>query len=77
MVGTKNGELQDVFNHELCHCPTALFESVNALRPTTFPTVGATYNQVFEQYTTYVNRKNGRAIVVFDGYSETPSTVLI
>ena len=35
---------------------------------------GATYNQIFEQYTTYVIRKYGRIIVVFDGYSETPST---
>ena len=34
-VGTKNGELQNDFNHELCHYPPALFESVNAIRPTT------------------------------------------
>ena len=34
-IGTKNGELQHVFNHELCHYPQALFESVNVIRPTT------------------------------------------
>ena len=33
-VGTKNGELQNVFDHELCHYHPALFESVNAIRPT-------------------------------------------
>ena len=35
MVGTKNGELQNVFDHELCHYPPALFESINAIQPTT------------------------------------------
>ena len=34
-MGTKNCELQNVFDHELCHYPPALFESVNAIRPTT------------------------------------------
>ena len=108
-VGTKNGELQNVFDYELCHYPPALFESVNAIRPTTkssfadalwcseaaklpgpFETVkyvldgGAllhritwtretTYDQIFEQYSAYVIRKYGRAIVVFDGYSDKPS----
>ena len=34
-VGTKNGGLQNVLDHELCHYPPALFEPVNAIRPTT------------------------------------------
>ena len=34
-VSTKNGELQNVFDHEPCHYPPALFESVNAIRSTT------------------------------------------
>ena len=33
-VGTKNGELQNVVDHKLCHFPPALFESVNAIRST-------------------------------------------
>ena len=37
-------------------------------------TVGATYDQICEQYSAYVIRKYGRAIVVFDRYSDTPST---
>ena len=37
-------------------------------------TRGDTYDQIFEQYSAYVIRKNGRAIVVFDGYSDKPST---
>ena len=93
-----------------CHYPPALFESVNAIRPTTKSsladalwcpeaakhpgpsetvqyvldggallhriswTVGATYDQICEQYSAYVIRKYGRAIVVFDGYNDTPST---
>ena len=109
-VGTKNGELQNVFDHELCHYPPALFDSVNAIRPTTKSSLadalwcseaeklpgpsetvhyvldggallhripwtrGATYDQVFEQYYVYVIRKYGRVIVVFDGYSDKPST---
>ena len=88
----------------------ALFESVNAIRPTTkssladamwcseaaiLPrpsetvkyvldggallhrvpwTKGATYDQIFEQYSAYVIRKYGRTIDVFDGYSDNPST---
>ena len=35
---------------------------------------GATYDQMFEQYSVYVTRKYGRAIIVFDGYSDKPST---
>ena len=109
-VGTKNGELQNVFDHKLCHYPPALFESVNAIRPTIkssladalwcseaaklpgpFETVqyvldggvllhripwtrGATYDKIFEQYSAYVIKKYGRAIVVFDGYSDKPCT---
>ena len=109
-VGTKNGELQNVFHHELYHYPPALFESVNAIRPTKKSSLadalwcsetaqlpgppetvhyvldggallhrihwtrGATHDQVFEQYSAYVIRKYGRAIVVFDGYSDKPST---
>ena len=34
-VGTKNDELQNAFDHKLCHYPPALFEAVNAIRPTT------------------------------------------
>ena len=34
-IGTKNGELHNVFTHELCQYPPTLFESVNAIRPTT------------------------------------------
>ena len=34
-VGTKNSELHNVFNHNLCYYPPALFESVNAIRSTT------------------------------------------
>ena len=34
-VGTKDGELQIVFDRELCHKPPALFVSVTAIRPTT------------------------------------------
>ena len=37
-------------------------------------TRGATYDQIFEQYIVYVIRKYGRAIVVFDGYNDKPST---
>ena len=109
-VGTKNGELQNILDHKPCHYPPALFESVNAIRPTTkfsladalwcseaekLPgpsetvqyvlgggallhrihwTRGATYDQIFEQYSAYVIRKYGRAIGVFDGYSDKPST---
>ena len=35
---------------------------------------GATYDQIFEQYSAYVIRKYGRTIVVLDGYSDNPST---
>ena len=34
-IGTGNGELQNGFDREHCHYPSALFESVNAIRPTT------------------------------------------
>ena len=34
-IGTKNGELQNVFDHEFCHYSSALFESVNAIGSTT------------------------------------------
>ena len=37
-------------------------------------TRGATYDQIFDQYSVYVIRKYGRTIVVFDGYSENPGT---
>ena len=37
-------------------------------------TRGATYDQIFEQYSAYVIRKYGRTIVVFDGYSDNPNT---
>ena len=37
-------------------------------------TRGTTYDQISEQYSTYVIRKYGRAIVVFAGYSDKPST---
>ena len=37
-------------------------------------TRGATYDQIFEQYSAYVIKKYGRVIVVFDGYSTKPST---
>ena len=37
-------------------------------------TRGATYDQIFEQYSAYVIRKYGRTIVVFDEYSDNPST---
>ena len=109
-IGTKGDELENVFVHELCHYPPALFESVHQLRPTTkarladalwssdaaklpgpsenvqyvlddgallhrIPwTRGARYEQILEQYTSYVIKKYGRAIVVFDGYSDNPST---
>ena len=109
-VGTKNGGLRNIFDHELCHYPPALFESVNAIRPTTQSSLadalwfsgteklpgssgivqyvlnggvilhripgirGSTYDQIFEQYSAYVIRKYGRTIVVFDGYSNKPST---
>ena len=88
----------------------ALFESVNAIRPTRISSLadalwcseaailpgpsetvqyvldgrallhrvpwtrGATYDQIFEQYSAYVIRKYGRTIVVFDGYSDNPIT---
>jgi len=110
MIGAKNGKLQNVFHHELCQFPPDLFESVNAICPTTkssladalwcsgaaklpgpsetvqyvldggallhrIPwTVGATYAQIVEQYSEYVVRKYGKAIVVFDGYNGRPST---
>ena len=103
-VGTKNGELQNVFDHELCHYPQ-LCSSVNAIQPSTISSLAdalwcseaeilpgpsetvqyvldggallhripwtrrATYDQIFEQYSAYV-----RTIVVFDGYSDNPST---
>lgn len=35
IVGTKNSELENVFDHELCHYPPALIESVNAIQLTT------------------------------------------
>ena len=114
-VGTKNGELQNVFDHELCHYPPALCESVNTIRPTTKSSLadalwcpqaaklpgpsetvqyvldggallhripwtrGATYDQIFEQYSAYVIRRYCRAIVVFDGYGthQAPRNVLI
>ena len=93
MAGITNGDLQDVFNHELCHYPPAVFEPVNALQPATKSSLadalwcsevanlpspssavqyvldggarlqhiprsrGATYNQIFEQYTMNVIRK--------------------
>ena len=37
-------------------------------------TKGATYDQICEQYSAYVIKKYGKATVVFDGYSDTPST---
>ena len=69
----------------------ALFESVNAIRPTTkssladalwcseaeiLPGPSETVQYVLdgEQYNAYVIRKYGRTIVVFDGYSDNPST---
>jgi len=107
---TKSGELQNVFNYDLCHYPSALFESANVLLPTTksrladaqwsseaaklpgpgenvryvldggallhrLPwTRGTTYDQILQHYSSYATRKHSKAIVVFDGYSETPST---
>ena len=109
-VGTNNGELQNVLDHELCHYPPTLFESVNAIRTTTKSSLadalwcfeaenlsgpsktvqyvlyggallhripwtrGATYDQIFEQYSAYVIRKYGRAIAVIDGYIDKSST---
>jgi len=35
IIGTNNGELQKVFDHELCQYPPALFDSVNSIRLTT------------------------------------------
>ena len=31
IIGTNNGQLQKVFDHELCHYPPALFDSVNSI----------------------------------------------
>ena len=109
-VGTKNGELQTFFDHELCHYPPSLFDSAYTIRPTMKSSLanalwsseaaklpgpseavqyvldggallhripwskGASYDQIFEQYTSYVTRKYGQAVIVFDGYSDAPST---
>jgi len=35
IIGTNNGELQKVFDHELCQYPPTLFDSVNSIRLTT------------------------------------------
>ena len=35
---------------------------------------GTTYNDICRQYTNYVTRKYGCAIIVFDGYEESMST---
>ncbi|KAG1660828.1 Astacin-like metalloprotease toxin 1 [Nymphon striatum] len=37
-------------------------------------TKGTTWETIFAQYTNYVARKYGKAIVVFDGYTDDPST---
>ena len=35
---------------------------------------GTTYNDICRQYTNYVTRRYGHAIIVFDGYQEELST---
>jgi len=109
-IGTKNDEVKDVFDHELCQYPPALFESSHVMRsanksslgdalwtsevaalPGPSKTVqyvldggallhripwtrGSRWEQIFEQYKSYVLGRYGKAVVVFDGYGEEPST---
>ena len=91
-VGMRYGELYNVFDHEIdMSLSPALFESVNAIRPTTkssladalccfeaaiLPGPSETVQYILdgEQYSAYVIRKYDRTIVVFDGYSDNPST---
>ena len=37
-------------------------------------TTGKTYGQIFDQYTAYIIKWYGKAILVFDGYNDVPNT---
>ena len=105
-AGTRNDNLAEVFEYELCSFPPALFENRTTprasladalwkLMPPDIPNPsgdvqyildggallhriawnrGSTYYDICQAYVKYVTSHYGRAVVVFDGYHEGPST---